>query len=210
MMRAGRVLLGCIVLLAASSAWADITPISHFTGDVSETFETIPFSTYTGPIEVFGGVATMDDTFAHVVVVSWIWTGPWGEVTPYAGGSMGGSPLGSILFEFAEPIAQFGGYFTTNSADPDGTVVFRDEAGEEIDSLDMRINLLTWAWQGWSSDVPVYSVEVIGNYAAGPPGSGAPAGGLVQMDNLELTWVPEPGALALVLVGAALLGSRRR
>jgi hypothetical protein len=30
------------------------------------------------------------------------------------------------------------------------------------------------------------------------------------MDNLELTWVPEPGALALVLVGAALLGSRRR
>ncbi len=210
MMRAGRVLLGCIVLLAASSAWADITPISHFTGDVSETFETIPFSTYTGPIEVFGGVATMDETFMHMVVVSWTWTGPGGTVAPYAGGNMGGSPLGSILFEFADPIVQFGGYFTTNSGVADGTVVFRDEGGAEIDSLSMRIENLVWAWQGWSSDVPVYSVEVIGNYAAGPPGSGAPAGGLVQMDNLELTWVPEPGALALVLVGAALLGSRRR
>ena len=122
-----RVAMTVVVLAGAGVAMADITPVGEFMGDMTEGFENVlPPGGYAGPIDIFEGNVSMDDTLAHFVVISFIWSGPGGEVLPYNGNLFGGTVAGSTLFTFDTPVSDFGGYFTTVGAVPGGSVVFRD------------------------------------------------------------------------------------
>ncbi len=196
-----RVLLAALVVWAASMASASVTPIGEFTGDVAEGFENIyPPAGYPGPIPIFGGAATLDDTLAHFVVISYVWQGPGGVVYPYNGNLFSGGVAGSELIQFNNPVTQFGGFFTTVGANPDGTIIFRGGEGEIIDTLPMTIQPAVWNWQGWSSTTPISSIEII---SANVPGMST------QLDDLQATYVPEPTSLGLVALGLGTLLRRR-
>jgi hypothetical protein len=174
--------------------------IGPFTGDVTEGFESYPPGGHPGPYAVYDGQAMMDDPLSHTVVIAFNWTGPGGYLEPYAGSLMGGTPAAQTVLEFAQPLYQFGGYFSTNSGVADGTVSFFDEGGDLIEAVELKVDNLVWAWQGWSSDVPIWGIEIASNF---------PPGGLIQQDDMQVTWVPEPSALTLLVVGAGLALRRR-
>ncbi|MBK7406023.1 MAG: hypothetical protein IPJ41_15770 [Phycisphaerales bacterium] len=169
---------------------------------MTETFENVlPPGGYPGPIDIFGGEASMDDTLAHTVVIAFTWSGPGGDVLPYDGNLFGGTVAGSTIFTFDNPIADFGGFFTTVGSQPGGSVVFRDAAGGLIDTVNATIEPTVWGWQGWHSTTPISSVEVIG---ANVPGVS------VQYDDLQINAVPAPGALTLGACALGLVSRRRR
>lgn len=189
------------VVAVAGPAGAGVTPIGEFVGEVSEGFEMLqPPGSYPD-LAILGGAATMKDTLATIAVISYIWQGPGGTVYPYAGNLFAGTPAGSTLFTFATPIRDFGGYMTTVSDVPNGSVVFRDVQGVEIATLPLTITPTIWQWQGWRSDTPVKSIEVIG----GGPFGNRP----MQYDELQIA-IPEPGSLGLIALGAGLVAFRRR
>ncbi len=199
-MHAPRNIVIAALLCAASLAVADVVPIPEFTGSLSEGFENIyPPGGYPGPIPIFGGAATMDDTLAHTVVIAYVWQGPAGQVFPYDGNLFGGTVAGSTMFTFPTPVQEFGGFLNSIGPVPGGNVVFRDALGGEIATLPVTITPGQWAWQGWRSDVPIGSIEVIG---AGVPGFST------LYDDLQAN-VPEPATLTLVLAAAGWLLRRR-
>jgi hypothetical protein len=189
-------------LLGLSTANAGIIAVDEFSGDMFEGFEGIaPPGSYS-PVPLFEGNATMIDSLANIGVIAYVWSGPGGMVGPYNGNLFGGTPAGSTLFGFSTPILRFGGYMTTVSDIADGTIVFRDSEGGVIDSLPVTAAPVTWGWQGWESDVPISSIEVVHN---GPFGNRP-----MQYDDLRITFVPEPAACLLLAAGAALALRRRQ
>jgi hypothetical protein len=196
-----RVSLIATVALVTSTALAfDVVPVGPFTGDITEGFENIYAPGSYPVVPVFDGLAEMTDSLANIGVITNVWNGPGGTVYPYNGNLMGGTPAGSTLFDFSTPVMQFGGYLSTVSDVSDGTITFRDERGGVIGSLPYSVTPTIWAWQGWSSDTPIKSIEVTGN---GPFGNRP-----MQYDDLQVI-VPEPGTLGLLIIGAGLLRRRR-
>ncbi|HLO40826.1 MAG TPA: hypothetical protein VK176_07365 [Phycisphaerales bacterium] len=186
----------------ASTAMAGVTPVAEFNGTLSEGFEAISMpGGYPGPMSIFGGQATLVDTLANFHVITFVWSGPAGDLLPYNGNLMGGCVAGSTLFTFATPVAQFGGYLSTVGTQGGGTVIFRDVNGDEIDTLSLDITPTQWTWNGWSSTTPIGSIEVIG--ANIPMVS-------TQFDDLQVTFVPAPGAGLLAGAGLIAAGRRRR
>ena len=197
-----RLLSAAFVCCAVSMASASVVPVGEFTGQMFEGFENVlPPGGYPGPISLFNGNVTMDDTLAHTCVISYVWQGPGGVVYPYDGNLFGGTVAGSTLFGFPTPVTDFGGFFTTVGASSGGTVVFRDAHGGLLDTLPLNVDPIVWAWQGWHSDVPIGSIEVVG--ANIPMAS-------TQYDDLVLNQVPEPAAFGLLALGAAFILGRRR
>jgi hypothetical protein len=189
------------VVVAAASASAAITPISPFTGDKAEGFEAIYSpGAYPGPIPIFGGDATMDDTLSHTIVISYVWTGGGGQVLPYNGNLFSGGVAGPELITFNKGAYQFGGYFTSCGPLADGTITFYDDEGASLGSMAMDYDPTVWVWQGWESDIPFYSVEIT---SANVPNVST------QMDDLQVSFVPEPATFSLLVLGAGLLARRR-
>lgn len=201
-MFARRLATAALILALAAGAYAAVTPIGEFNGDLSEGFEAIYSpGAYPGPIPIFGGFATLDDNIAHTIVISYVWQGGGGVVYPYNGNLFSGAVVGTEIFTFSTPIQQFGGFFTTVGPIADGTIIFRDEFGAAIDTLPMTITPAEWGWQGWSSSIPFKSIEIIGNNVPGIS---------TQLDDLQLSYVPEPSTLGLIALGLGSLFGRRR
>ena len=196
-----QITLAALVLLMVGTAGAAINPIGEFTGDMVEGFEGIYSpGAYPGPIPLFDGFATMDDTLAHTCVIAYVWSGGGGVLYPYNGNLFGGGVAGGEIIQFSSPVMQFGGFFGTVGPMAGGTVNFYDEAGGLIETVSMTCNPADWIWQGWSSDVPFKSVEIIG---ANVPGVST------QLDDLRFSYLPEPSMLVLLTVGAGLVLRRR-
>lgn len=196
-----RVFLVALVASVVSVAGAAVVPVDEFSGDLWEGFEAIYApGAYPGPIPIFEGQATFDDTLAHMVVISYVWQGPAGVVHPYNGNLFSGGVVGPEFIQFATPVSDFGGYFTTVGATGDGQIKFYDGEGLVFETMPMTIVPGEWLWQGWHSDVPVTAVEIIG---------GSVPGVSVQCDDLVATLVPEPTTAGLIAV-AGLFRRRRR
>jgi hypothetical protein len=197
-------LIVLLVLSVCALTHANVTPVPEFTGNLWEGFETIgPIGGYPGPINIYGGQGTFDDTIAHFIQIAVsLYSFPNDTyIFPYDGNIMGGAVTGWATFGFSAPVTDFGSYIGTADVISGGSVIFKDELGQTIYSEPLTINLGEWAWHGWHSDVPFSSVEIRGaaQIGAGP----------TVFDDVTAITVPEPTTLALAAVGLALSLRRR-
>lgn len=197
----------CVPTLALAGAGgfaaAAVTPVGEFVGQRTEGFEGIlPPGGYP-QFNVFGDAGIMSNTFIPTVVIATSWFGPGGDLLAFNGNFFGGVPVGQTRFQFNMPITDFGGQFATVESAGDATITFRDPQGALIDTLPLNVPVAQWQWRGWHSDTPVGSIEVTNGTF--------PPGGAVQYDELQATFVPEPGtAIGLAAIGAVALVRRRR
>src|SRR5690606_1067913 len=106
------------LFVAVGAAHGAVTEIGEFTGGFIEGFENVlppNGGGYPGPISIFQGDATFDDSIAHFVQIALSLTSflTGEDIFPHNGNLMGGSVTGWGLFTFATPVTQFGGYFGT-------------------------------------------------------------------------------------------------
>ena len=180
-----RLLLASSLLALPTLASAQITTIGPFTGSQSEGFETSTagqFSTCISP-RVFNNTA---DLCSPVGQATMHVTGGWGfmcSIPPHSGGRLFGSAGGPAAISFDADVAEFGGYFGTNSwaaGNPNNdtvTVDFIARNGTLIGSVLANVTAdCQYNWNGWRSTVGIAQV-VITNSAFG--------GGFVNLDDLE-------------------------
>jgi hypothetical protein len=191
----------CAVAAAIGPACAGISAVGEFAGELYETFEGIATpGGQPGPMPIFGGAGTLNDSLANTVIIAFNWNGPSGTVLPYNGNLMGGLPAGVAVFEFDTAVTDFGGYINTVGPVGGGSASFWDEAGNLIDTVSFAGGPVEWTWIGWTSDVGISRIELSGPV----PGFG------FQLDDLTINQVPAPGGAAVVGVGALIAGRRRR
>jgi len=192
-----------VAATAVSAANASITETGEFTGDLTETFEAIAApGGLPGPVDIFGGAATVNDNLANTLVIATSVASAdsdWVSLLPYDGFLMGLVPTGWATFEFDTPVTQFGGYFGSAAIHSGGGVTFFDANGDSIGSASFDVPVLEWTWFGWESEVPIASMIIRASENPSAP---------LVFDNLQMTMVPAPGALALLACG--LFAARRR
>ena len=200
-MKLRHIALAAIVLFSAAFASAAVTPIAEFTGEAFEGFEgIIPPGSYSGPMPIFAATGTFDDNFTDPWIANSLFSGSGDQLFPYNGNLMGLAPTGWTNFTFDTPAYRFGGFFGTVNDATGGNVTFYDELGAPIETLPFALPLAAWMWNGWESDVAFSSVSVH---------TGANPGFTGVYDDLQISYVPEPGALTLLAVGTALFLRRR-
>ena len=198
---------GAFVVMTASFAMADITPIGSFDADATESFESFPRGFVRGAVDVFDGHArVMSNTGS-----GWIHaTSSWGfrsTVRAMDGGYLLGSTRNGLAFEFDQNVSAFGAAFATNSNVAGGKIRFFDTDGVLLDSATIQIaDDGQWTYNAWGIDEAVRRIEITGNYY------GEGVGGFVMLDKASVAFasVPAPGVLAsLGLLGIAS-GRRRK
>jgi hypothetical protein len=196
--------IGIVLLVAGASNASVVVPITPFTGQYSEGFESLhPVGGYPTPMTILGGHGTFDDTVAHYcqLAIS-LWSASTGAyIYPYQGSLMMGSVTGWAAFTTTEPMSQIGFYMGTSDIPWNSSITFRGAGGVVIDSFPLTIPSGPWKWYGWQSSVPFTNVEVHCT-----PNPGVP----LVFDNLQVSFVPEPASLCLLALGAALLVRRWR
>lgn len=214
--------LALSLLLLSTASQASIVTTGEFTGDHSEGFENVtsaPFvDNYVG---LFGGNADAfnlfpDDGDLHI-------TGGWhfhSYIGPHSGGKLAGTAGGNWSFEFDQATNAFGGFFGTNSVAgnvdaPNGLASLFDINDNLLAEFEIDLGLGgSWAWNGWqSSENNIAKVTL----SSGFTDPNVVDGGFLMLDDLQLgltnsnlTSVPEPTALALLLSGLLLLTRRQR
>lgn len=197
--------LGTVLGILVSSAFAQ-TSIAPFTGDHSETFDEFPPQDVSiflpNPTSAFDGTATLAtilgpggccglavyDAGAH----------QFGNYVPtdglqYAVTQDFGDTL---LFTFSSLIANFGAYWGADTLH----VEFQNANGTTVGSGNYTPAPSpdgTLQWLGWNLATPFKSVTVT-----------SPTGNLIVLDSAQ-EGVPEPGSLALLVLGGTLIAGRR-
>ena len=174
-----------------------IVAIDPFVGTNSENFDNTGVEGATQTLNVFGGLATIQNlTSGGALKVELSSSLDGVQEFPRSPQWMVGQ-LGIAEWTFATPISEFGGYFANNSRFPDAVVDFYDRAGALIGEVSATIPdaPLTWTWNGWRSDTPIGSVVISGNDAGF-------LHGFIWYDDFQLTVaassVPEPASWALL------------
>ncbi|MFQ5414104.1 MAG: PEP-CTERM sorting domain-containing protein [Phycisphaerae bacterium] len=191
------------VLVCTVPAAAQIHEVGPFEGALSEDLDSFPTTMIVSELDLFGGAATLSgvsgDTTVHLLLAD---TFGGDTVLPRSSPFMVGVTEPAV-WAFDTPLLEFGGYFENNSGADDATAEFFDDAGILIDSrtIEIPVDAQSWTWNGWQFDVPVSRIEVTGNGVLG---------GFIWYDDMELTAVPEPATLGLLLTGIALASRRRR
>ncbi len=186
---------------AAGLAHADITETGEFFGDAFETFENVATpGAHPGPLNVFGGGATLDDSVAHTIVIAFNFTGASGTVLPLGGNLFGATLAGAAVYDFDTELYRFGGYVNTVGVLGGGTAVFKDDEGNVIDTVSFSSNPIEWTWIGWESDTAFTTVELSGANGIGQ--------GLL-FDNMHAGYFPTPGAAGALAMGLGVLARRR-
>lgn len=191
-------------LSLAPLAVASVSTTGEFTGDASENFENIAApGGLPGPVAIFGGAGTVNDPLANTLVIATTVSSSDTDhenFFPHGGFLMGLVPTGTVLFEFDQPVSQFGGFFGSAALQSGGFAVFRDESGQVIDTLDFSLTAMEWGWHGWQSEVGISSIEIMGSDLSTAP---------FVFDDLQMTLIPAPGAVAVLALGG-LFARRRR
>jgi len=185
-------------------ASAVVTPIGPFSGQLHEPLN---FSTtqIVAQLPIFGGAGSLNSvdgvtTSIHLLLGD---TFNGDTVTPRTGSYILGFTQGPGVFILPTAVRQFGAYFNNNSG-ADGAAVSFFGAGNALLGTLAATDPApgnVWTWNGWESDVGITRITVTGN---------GTINGFLWFDDLELTLVPDPGAMAVVPALAIVLGRRRR
>jgi hypothetical protein len=181
-----------------------IVAIDPFVGTSSENFDNTGVEGATQTLNVFGGLATIQNLTsggALKVELSSSLDGvqEFPRSTPWMVGQ-----LGIARWTFATPVSEFGGYFANNSRFPDAVIDFFDRGGSLIGELSATVPdaALTWTWNGWRSDTPIGSIVMTGNDVGF-------LNGFIWYDDFQLTVasaaVPEPASWALLATASLVL-----
>lgn len=192
------------LLLAAAlfpmPARADILPIGQFTGDHTESFNEFSNTLAVQSLPVFGSLGTLNNvTSGGAIKVEFSSSLNGDLVTPISG--MMAGQLGIADWRFNQPLLKFGGFWENNSGANDATVSFYDSADNLLGTAvaNVPVTAQHWTWNGWSSDIPISRVHVVGNGLIN---------GFIWYENMQIGMAPEPSGAALLMFGTALL--RRR
>ncbi len=187
-----------VALIAPIAARAGgIVAIDPFVGTNSENFDNTGVEGATQTLNVFGGLATIQNLTAGGALKVELSSSLDGvqefpRSTPWMVGQ-----LGIARWTFATPVSEFGGYFANNSRFPDAVIDFFDRGGSLIGELSATVPdaALTWTWNGWRSDTPIGSIVMTGNDAGF-------LHGFIWYDDFQMTVasaaVPEPASWALL------------
>ena len=195
-----------VIAVPCASANAEPGPVlastGPFLGDLTETFNQHGSTMAVQSLPVFAGTATLDNTTdggAIKVEFSSAFNGDL--VTPLSGMMAGQLGIGHWIFD--EPVLKFGGWWENNSGADDATVAFYGIndvfLGEMI--ADVAADAQQWTWNGWESTEAITRVEVTGNGVFN---------GFLWYDDMQVEYVPAPGAAALLLTAALLRSPRKR
>jgi hypothetical protein len=200
--RGGSILAAMGVGALAMTAIADVKPIGQFQGDLSEDFNSFPFGTGGfQSLEVFQKTVVLSNLSASGSIKIELSSSLGGNLVTPISGVMGGQ-LGVAQWEFSTPVQRFGGMWENNSGQDDATAEFYDANGVLLGTHIAKSTSAgqQWIWNGWESDVPIKRILVTGN-------------GLIQgflwYENMQLSYVPEPGGSIFVLAGMIALLRRR-
>ena len=185
----------------AVSAGASVTSIGEFTGDLFEGFENFSApAPWPGPMPIFNGAATFDDQVTDPWIVNSL-TG--GDLTLFAydGNFMGLAPTGWTRWTFDAPMHRFGGFFGSTLPGVGGAARFLDGDGAVIESVAFSTVAGQYSWHGWEVEGGFVTVEIL---------AGANPGTTMVYDNMQASYLPAPGALALLMLGAGAMRRRRR
>jgi hypothetical protein len=164
MVRRSIVLSLALAAFSLSSSRGDVVPIDPFDGAMSENFDSFSEGGGLQELVIFGGFATVRNQSPDGAIKVEYYSSRGGiVVVPHSQPLMMGQ-MGIMLWEFEEPVTQFGSYFANNSRFDDAQVDFYDENGDWIDSTIATIpNTGSWYWNGWESDVPIKWIIIAGN-----------------------------------------------
>ncbi len=185
-----------LVALLAATATADVVPIDPFVGDHTDTFNRFSSTQAVQTLPVFDDTATLNNLTSGGAIKVELGSSLSGDlVLPRSGWMAGQLGIGQWLFD--QPAVRFGGYFENNSGQDDATVEFFDDQGALLATVTASIPVDggTWVWNGWESDVPFHEVKVTGNGLLN---------GFIWYEDMEVTYVPEPGSALLLIVAAAI------
>ncbi|MFG0244962.1 MAG: hypothetical protein ACF8MF_02785 [Phycisphaerales bacterium JB052] len=200
--------LPALTIIAAAmvpTATAAVSSIDDpFLGDHYETFELIgsPGSVF-GEVPIFDGTATITDELANQVIAAINLNSFLTNETIFAwnGNFMGGFPTGWAVIEFSQGATDFGGYFGTADILSGGNISFFDADDNLIETQSLELPLNNWEWHGWHSDEAFTRVVIHGSTNPSAP---------IVLDDLQVNYIPAPGALALLGFAGCAASRRRR
>jgi len=210
-----RAVVFAAVVCAASSSFAQISPIGEFTGALSEGFESFPnyssggnydtFDVMTGQATFAGEPSQTDQLWIYEPGTSASWGLAGNGTAQVRSGAKGLGLYNSavavnVRLTFDLVTDRFGGYFATADSvfGNNMTVTFFDSVGAQIGAVqNVSTTGSALVWSGWQSTTAIKSV-VFGM-------NDAPA-----MDDIQAGVVPEPASLAVIGLGLTALLMRRR
>lgn len=199
-----KLITAAIVAGVSSYAAADISTIDPFLGEQFETFELIgPPGSVFGDVPIFNGNATISDELANQVIAAINLNSFLTNETIFAynGNFMGGFPTGWAEINFNQGATDFGGYFGTVDIHSGGNISFYNEDDQLIETLSLDIPLNDWTWFGYHSDEAFHRVVIHGSSTPSLP---------IVLDDLQVNFVPAPGAIALLGFAGVTTSRRRR
>ncbi len=196
-----RILTFLVATGCASGAAADIIAIDPFTGMSADTFDQYNQVMAEQSLPVFAGLGALQNlSQGGAIKVEWAsqFSGKWVRAIS---GMMAGQ-LGIAQWVFDVPVTHFGGWWETNSGQPNATLAFYDARNNFLGERIARIPFPEsgWTWNGWTSDVPIHRIVVTGNGVIN---------GFVWYENMQINYVPGPASMGPLAI-AGLIARRRR
>ena len=186
------------------AAFAQVTAIGPFTGDMSDGYEGLPTGQFLPSYTIFGGTGIVQhETMQPNLHITTGWSF-FSNIFPHGGTRFLGSAGGGYDFIFNDPAFRFGGYFGTNADSPGATATFFDAQNVQIGGpMAIGAPMGQWQWDGW---------EIAGAGATrihiDPSNQ---FNGFIMSDDIEyITAVPEPAAIFGLLAGLGLIVARRK
>ena len=199
-----RIWVGIVTLCASGGVSLGVlNPVGPFVGQVREPLN-FSNTNISADQPIFGGAGHLishnGQTLIHLLLGD---TLSGDTVSPHTGMYILGWTEGPGIFTFSPPVQMFGAYWNNNSGANDATVQFFDAGNSLIGTQTATIPAPgnTWVWNGWASSTPISRISVLGNGVLN---------GFLWTDDLEASYVPGPGALALAVLGSPLLMRRQR
>ena len=116
------------LLLAASAARADITPIPPFTGDFSDDFGSYPFSAHS-TLDIMGGFATITRLNPEGSIKIEFSSQLGSDLVTHRSPDRMMGQLSVLEWVFDEPVSHFGGWWENNSRFDHANVEFFNASG---------------------------------------------------------------------------------